>query len=145
MPAKNDAELEESARRAIRECADHAKTALYKTIGAIAHEMGEHEWVLYKWIETGRIPATSVPAFERACGCNAVTRSLATAANLLVIQAPLSKTSSCAEALHLTGRAIALTTRSEKLTGKNKDEAMRALNAAIESLASVRHLLLTKE
>ena len=59
--------LESRIQSAIRECLDHAKRVLYRDVANLAELMSlDNKWVLFKWVETGRIPAVAIPAFEAA-------------------------------------------------------------------------------
>ncbi|MCY1307296.1 hypothetical protein D9M70_572080 [compost metagenome] len=48
-------------------------------------------WTLYKWISTARMPVVMVPAYEAACGCNYVTRWLASSAGKLLVDIPTGR------------------------------------------------------
>lgn len=50
--------------------------------------VGESKWTLYKWMETGAIPARKIPGFELACGAYYVTEYLALSAHKLVVDMP---------------------------------------------------------
>ena len=50
-----------------------------------------NKWVLYKWIESGRLPALLIRPFEVACRANHVTRFLAHAGHHLIIDIPTGR------------------------------------------------------
>ncbi|MGQ0711004.1 MAG: hypothetical protein ACT4NV_14805 [Rhodoferax sp.] len=140
--------LESRIQTAIRDCLDHAKRALYRDVASVAELMGlENKWVLFKWSETGRMPAIAIPAFEEACGSNALSKCLADAGGTLTIPAPtgrLARVTTSAEAHHVTAMAIAKAVSAE-IDPSKTDEAVRAINGAIEALAWLRHQLAEKE
>lgn len=59
-----------------------------RSIERVASLMNVPAHVLYKWLETGRMPAGCIESWEHACGCNAVTTYLAHQAHRLVIDLP---------------------------------------------------------
>lgn len=81
-----------SLRHALELCKDFAKERHNLSVERIAERMGEADhWTLYKWLQTGRIPAVLIPAYESACGIDFVTRWLASAAGKLVIDIPTGR------------------------------------------------------
>ena len=140
--------LESRIQSAIRECLDHAKRVLYRDVANLAELMSlDNKWVLFKWVETGRIPAVAIPAFEAACGSNALSRCLAEKGGSMTIPAPtgrFARATSSAEAHLLVSTAIVKAITAETDTSK-AGEAVRAINGAIESLAWLRHQLAEKE
>lgn len=142
------ATLESRIHTAIRECLDHAKRVLYRDVASLAELMSlDNKWVLFKWAETGRIPAIAIPAFEEACGSNALSKCLAEAAGGLTIPAPtgrLARVTTSAETHLLAASAIAKAVSAE-IDHSKTDEAIRAINGAIEALAWLRHQLAEKE
>jgi hypothetical protein len=53
--------------------------------------VGESKWTLYKWMETGAIPARKIPGFELACGRTYITEYLALSAHKLVVDMPTGR------------------------------------------------------
>lgn len=140
--------LESRIQSAIREYLDHAKRVLYRDVANLAELMSlDNKWVLFKWVETGRIPAVAIPAFEAACGSNALSRCLAEKGGSMTIPAPtgrFARVASSAETHLLVSTAIVKAIAAEIDTSK-AGEAVRAINGAIESLAWLRHQLAEKE
>lgn len=76
-------------RQALELCKEHAREKRNLSVERIAEEMGEaDQWTLYKWIQTGRIPAIKIRAYENTCGIEYVTRWLAASAGKLLIDLP---------------------------------------------------------
>ena len=77
-----------SLRHALEACKEHAREVHNLSVERIAERMAlADHWVLYKWIESGRMPAVCIPAYQQACGINLVTRWLASAERLLLVEA----------------------------------------------------------
>lgn len=133
---------------AINKCLQHAKQHLYLNIGDIAEIMRlESKWILYKWLESGRIPFPEIPAFEAACGCRFITNSLVGEAGLLLVKAPDGSRAKARD-LHGLQRTClnAVGTLMDALDGQSPAEkAISALTAAMEELAYFRHTLATQE
>lgn len=92
MTARNWKHPPQSMQEAIEACLNHALTKHRRTIDHIAADMGlANKWVLYKWVESGRLPAVLIRPFELACRCSHVTIYLAHAAHRLIIDIPTGK------------------------------------------------------
>ncbi len=92
MTSKNCKHPPQSLQQALEACLDHARTKHRMSIDRIAADMGQaNHWNLYKWVESGRMPAVLIRPFELACRCNYVTRFLAHASHHLVIDIPTGK------------------------------------------------------
>jgi len=89
-----------SLRDALRLCKDHALEKRNYSVERIADLMDVTADLLYKWLSNGRMPASSVPAYEHICGINFVSRWLAASEGYLVIQAPSGR-SATAEDMHV--------------------------------------------
>ncbi|SFB28272.1 hypothetical protein SAMN05216248_10451 [Pseudomonas simiae] len=78
-----------SLRHGLELCKDFAKEAHNMSVERIAVEMGvTDQWTVYKWLQTGRMPANMIRPYERACGCDYVTRWIAASAGRLTIVIP---------------------------------------------------------
>ena len=76
-------------------CLLHARERLNRSVDQVADLMGlTNKWVLYKWIQNGRIPTVLIRPFEAACGINYVTRYLAHSDHKLLIDIPTGKRAS---------------------------------------------------
>lgn len=92
MPSRNWKHPPQSLQQALEACLNHARTKHRQSIERIAADMGlANHWNLYKWVESGRLPAVLIRPFELACRCNYVTRFLAHASHHLVIDIPTGK------------------------------------------------------
>ena len=124
---------------AIRACLHVAKTERYQGIGEIADAMQVSRDVLYKWAQTGRIPATEIPSFERACADVALTRCLAAAQGYLLvpvaIDAPVDQLRLAQVHQHVAEAMLAAVE-----VDNNAVAAVRSITKAINSLAALRHL-----
>lgn len=81
-----------SLRQALELCKDHARERSNLSVALIADRMGiPDHWVVYKWIESGRIPANMIRPYEIACGIDFVTRWLAASAGRLLIEVPTGR------------------------------------------------------
>lgn len=81
-----------SLRQAAELCKEHARTELNKSVERIATEAGlvDH-WVLYKYLQNGRMPLSLLRPFERACGINLITRWVASSDSKLLLPFPTGR------------------------------------------------------
>lgn len=86
-----------SLRDALRLCKDHAHERKNYSVDRIAELMDVTPDLLYKWLSNGRMPASSIPAYEHICGINFVTRWLAASTGHLMIAAPAGRDASAAD------------------------------------------------
>ena len=92
MPSRNWKHPPQSLQQALEACLNHARSKHRLSIERIAADMGlANHWNLYKWVESGRLPAVLIRPLELACRCNYVTRFLAHASHHLVIDIPTGK------------------------------------------------------
>ncbi|TWC74425.1 hypothetical protein FBY10_101115 [Pseudomonas sp. SJZ103] len=127
-----------SLRHALELCKDFAIDAHNKSVQRIADEMGlPDHWALYKWLQTGRMPANLIRPYERVCNCDFVTRWIAASAGRLTIEMPTGRNCTAQDTQVLQEL---LTTAAGKLLAfyaKNSeaDETLAAIQAAMEGLA----------
>lgn len=126
---------------AFRLAKDYARERKQLSVERIADLMGVTHDTLYKWLSTGRMPATSIPGYEHACGCQFVTRWLATSSGKLVIDIPTGRNAS-AESIQELQQC--LHTVVGRLMDFQKSEAtaeatLASTLAALESLAWHHH------
>ena len=92
MPARNWKHPPQSITEAMEACLAHALTRHRRSTDHVAADMGlANKWNLYKYIESGRLPAVLIRPFEAACRADHVTRFLAHAAHRLIIDIPTGK------------------------------------------------------
>lgn len=133
----------QSLRHAMRLSLDFARDERNRSVARVADHMGlPSEWTLYKWMESARLPAVLIRAFESACDCPHlyVTRYLAHSAHLLVIPMPSGRALRDAD-IHttqavLTGAVGALLAHAER--HRTAEDTIAALTVAMETLAYQR-------
>ncbi|GGX96665.1 hypothetical protein GCM10007160_25360 [Litchfieldella qijiaojingensis] len=70
-------------------CLEHARVRHNRSVDNIADLMGmASKWVIYKWLENGRLPAILIRPFEQACGIDYVTRFIGHSGQKLLIDIP---------------------------------------------------------
>ena len=126
---------------AIRDCLSTAKATRYRNINDVAAAMDVSREVLYKWVQTGRIPAVQVPAFEQACADASLTRALAAAQGYLLVPATAdSQTPELALATVQSQVAAALlAAATAQVDTAQAGQAVRSITQAIDGLAALRH------
>lgn len=78
-----------SLRRGMELNVLHAREKLNRSVDRIADLMGmASHFTLYKYLESGRMPAVLIPAFENACGSHFVTQYLAHSAGRMLVEVP---------------------------------------------------------
>lgn len=127
-----------SLRHALELCKDFAIDAHNKSVQRIADEMGlPDHWALYKWLQTGRMPANLIRPYERVCNCDYITRWIAASAGRLTIEMPTGRNCTAQDTQALQEL---LTTAAGKLLAfyaKNSEaeETLASIQAAMEGLA----------
>lgn len=92
MPTRNWKHPPQSLQEAIEACLNFALTKHHRSLDRVAADMGlANKWILYKWVESGRIPAVMIRPFELACRADYVTRYLAHASHHLIIDIPTGR------------------------------------------------------
>lgn len=92
MHRKNWKHPPQSLPEAMQACLDHALSKHRRSLDHVAADMGlANKWNLYKWVESGRIPAILIRPFEAACRADHVTRYLAHASHHLIIDIPTGR------------------------------------------------------
>ncbi|SIQ30377.1 hypothetical protein [Marinobacterium stanieri] len=125
-------------RRALEGCKEFARERHNLSVERIATEMGlEDHWVLYKWIQTGRIPATQIIPFERACGINLVTRWVAAHTGKLLVDIPSGRQAEAEDIQELQEQLNAVTGLLIKFhAGKTgAEDTLAGIQNAMEALA----------
>lgn len=81
-----------SLQEAVEGCVQYAQAHDPRTsVERIADLVGESKWTLYKWMESGAIPARKIPGFELACGKPYITEYLALSSHKLVVDMPTGR------------------------------------------------------
>lgn len=117
---------------------EYAREKHNRSIDRIADLMGlANKWVLYKWLESGRMPAILIRPFEAACGIDLVTRYIGHSANKMLIEIPTGKKVTATDLNELQASfAGAVSLLVEFYERKNgSDEALSALTGLLEDVA----------
>lgn len=125
-------------RHALELCKDHARERLNRSVERIADEMGiTDHWTVYKWLQTGRIPANLIRPFETACGVDYVTRWLVASSGRMMVEMPTGRALKSTDVVELhNGFGVALQLLTDFYAGKAElVDTAAALTAHLESLA----------
>jgi hypothetical protein len=127
-----------SLRNALELCKEFAREKHNLSVERIAERMGEADhWNLYKWFQSGRMPAVLIPAYEAACGIDFVTRWLANRDGKLLITIPTGRNlgttdlNDLQEVLHTAVGSLIAFYQQKKAT----DETLADLTHALQILA----------
>jgi hypothetical protein len=127
-----------SLRHAMELCLEHAREKHRRSVDRVADLMGlGNKWALYKWMESGRMPAILIRPFEHACGIDYCTQYLAYSAHKLLIDIPAGR---AVTELEIADLQASLTDAARALmsyhAGKRDAEAtLAALTHAMSGLA----------
>ena len=129
-----------SLRHAMELCKDHARERLNKSMERVADDMGVSDhYALYKWIQSGRMPANLVRPFELACGINFVTRWYAASEGFLLVEIPTGRQAQPTDMVELnSGFAQALQLLTDFYSGGPKacpTTTLEALRNHLEQVA----------
>lgn len=127
-----------SLRHALELCKEHAREQLNRSVERIADEMGlADHWAVYKWIQSGRIPANLIRAYESACGARYVTQWIAASAGLMLVDVPRGRQLTGVDVVELhNGFGEALQVLTDFYAGKATPEtAIEALTAHLNDVA----------
>ena len=138
-PSRNWKRLQPTGlRHALELCKDHARERHNRSVERIADEMGiTDHWTVYKWLQTGRIPANLIRPFETACGIDYVTRWIAASAGKMLVDIPTGRRLEGTDvvALH-NGFGAALQLLTDFYASKAAPEAViAALTAHLQDVA----------
>lgn len=98
MTSRNWKHPPQSLPQAMEACLRHAQEKHRRSVERIAGLMGlPNPWSIYKWVESGRLPAILIGPFELACGADYVTRYLAHAGHRLIIDIPTGRMPAAAD------------------------------------------------
>lgn len=127
-----------SLRQAMEWCLEYARERHNRSVDRVADLMGlTNKWVIYKWLESGKLPAILIRPFEEACGIDFVTRFLGHSAHKLLIEIPTGKRATQAEINALQGSfAEAISLLLKFYDGQAEAaETLSALTATMSHLA----------
>lgn len=129
-----------SCRDALERSKEFAHEAHNLSVERIAEQMGlPDHWALYKWIHSGRFPLVLVPAYERVCGIDLVTRWLAATQRRLLVDMPIGKAATGDDLVEMGSQfqhAVQLLSDFYKSDGAQDPQAvLDALRAHMEAVA----------
>ncbi|HET8898769.1 MAG TPA: hypothetical protein VFN09_08380 [Rhodanobacteraceae bacterium] len=79
-----------SLQEAVEGCVQFAASKRVN-VERLADLVGESKWTIYKWMESGNIPARKIAGLEHACGRAYITDYLAASASKIVIDIPTGR------------------------------------------------------
>ncbi len=119
-------------------CLEYAREKQNLSVDNVADLMGlPAKWTLYKWLESGRMPAILIRPFEHACGAEFMTQYLAGSAHKLVVDIPSGRKAKPAEVNELQGsfaEAVGLLIKFYE-GGAQVDDTLAALEHVVGGLA----------
>ena len=119
-------------------CLEHGRATKNRSVDRVAELMGlPNKWVIYKWMESGRMPGNLIPSFENVCDVGYVTQWLAQAANKLLIAIPTGRNATAKDIHELQAvahDAVGLLIRFYQQQA-SADETLSALNGLMQDLA----------
>lgn len=81
-----------SLRHAMELCLEYGREKRNLSVDRVADLMGlPSKWSLYKWLESGKMPAILIRPFEHATGATFMTQYIATSAHKLLVDIPTGK------------------------------------------------------
>lgn len=123
---------------AIEGCIHFALDKHNRSVEQVAELMGlTSRWTLYKWMESGKLPANMITPFEFATGANFVSQWLATRGGRIVIDIPRGRTPSEEDTLAVQeacNTAIREIIRFAK-SGDAPENVIAAITPALQQLA----------
>lgn len=128
-----------SLRHAMELCVEYARAKHNRSVERIAELMGvSSHWAVYKWLQSGKLPANLVLPFEQACGASFVTTYLTHAAGKLAVDIPTGRKSTNHEINYLQvifADTLSLLIRYYDDRHVGTEETQNALMTVMESLA----------
>ena len=125
---------------AVEGCLGYALHQHHRSVEQVADLVGEQKWALYKWVQSGGIPAKKIAGFEHACGIHYVTRYLAASAHLFAVPMPTGRQAAPSDIAALQAACnSAIGALIEFAAGRADAQATHnALTAAMTALAHER-------
>lgn len=124
-------------RDSLRLCKEYARQFNRLTVPGIAELIDETEDTLYKWLSTGKMPATKIPVYEHVCGIDYVTQYLAYRSHKLLIDIPSGVPASeveISELQSIVADGMALLIRFYK-DGDNEEKTIEGLTRIMGGVA----------
>jgi len=130
-----------SLRHAMELCLEYGREKRNLSVDRVADLMGlTSRWTLYKWLESGKMPAILIRPFEHATGATFVTRYIATSAHKLLVDIPNGKPAKDIDVLALqTGFNEAVNLLARFYQGEaSAEETMASLTQTMSDIAAHR-------
>lgn len=127
-----------SLRQALELCKDYAREKHNRSVERVADQMGiTDHWTVYKWIQSGRIPANLILPYETACGIDYVSRWIAASGGKLLIDTPIGRSLKETDVVEMhNGFGVALKFLTDFYAGKvEPDDCIAALTAHMADIA----------
>jgi len=87
-----------SLRHALELCKQYADSRFNRSVDNISDLIGlADKFRIYKWIQSGSIPANMIRPYEHACGADYVTQYLAHSDHKLLIDIPVGRNTTCSD------------------------------------------------
>jgi len=129
-------------------CLEHGRERKNLSVDRVADLMGlASRWTLYKWMESGRMPAVMIRPFEHATCATFVTQYLAASAHRLLVEIPAGGTANHDDLMDLQvalNDAVGLLTRFYR-SDAEPGEVMQGVTEAMQRLAGHRVNVLKHE
>lgn len=118
-------------------CLEHARDKHNRSVEGVAALMGVNHWTLYKWLESGGMPARLIKSFEHVCGIDFVSRWLAMHDNKLVIDIPKGRNGNADDIMALQESSTDAVSALLRFYNNKADidETLVAVQNALERLA----------
>jgi len=130
-----------SLREGMELCIEYARAKHNRSVDHIADLMGvQSKWTIYKWLQSGRLPASLIRPFEHATGATYVTQYIGASAHRLLIPIPKGRSATGQEMQDLQA---AMTEATGQLLQYHRgeagaEEALSAIDRAMCGLAFQR-------
>jgi hypothetical protein len=127
-------------QEAVEGCLGYALDKHRRSVDQVADLVGESKWTLYKWVQSGGIPARKIAGFELACGAHYVTRYLAASSGKLLVDVPTGRRATPSDITALQGSCTAAVAALIEFSAGRATAAdtHAALTAAMTALATER-------
>jgi len=127
-------------QEAVEGCLGFALHKHRRSVDQVADLVGESNWTVYKWVQSGGIPARKIAGFEFACGAHYVTRYLASSAHKLLVDVPTGRLATPSDVAALQASCTAAVAALIEFSAgrSNAADTHASLTAAMTALASER-------
>lgn len=129
-----------SLQEAVEGCLRYAQDRHRLSVERLADLVGESKWTIYKWVESGSIPARKIAGFEAHCRCCFITFYLAASARRMLVEIPTGRIAQTQDVQKLQQTCHeAIGSLMAFAAGRvDRDTTISALTVAIEQLAAER-------